>query len=190
MTALDWVLVAVWAGIALAGFFKGAVKIVFGIGGLACGGWLAVVVGHDLAGVLSGALNQRWLAVVLGYLVPFVVVSVLCLLAGWGIERALDGLKLGCLNRGLGMVLAGGLAAVVLTLLLVTAVRMSPRLAVFEEKSPLLGRLEAVLDLVIPSDEPEPRRPDSQETEPARADPATAADDEEDAAASGESSGR
>jgi hypothetical protein len=123
-----------------------------------------VVVGHDVAGALDGALNQRWLAVALGFLVPFVVVSVLCLLAGWGVERALDGLKLGCLNRGLGMVLAGGLAAVVLALLLVTAVRMSPRLAVIEEDSPLLRRLEAVLDLVISSEEGEPTPADSQDT--------------------------
>ena len=37
MTFLDWVLVVVWAGITLGGFFKGAIRIVFGLGGVALG---------------------------------------------------------------------------------------------------------------------------------------------------------
>ena len=45
MTPLDWVLVVVWLGLTLGGFWKGAVRIIFGGGGLAAGLWLAVVAG-------------------------------------------------------------------------------------------------------------------------------------------------
>ena len=47
MTVVDWVLVVVWLGLALGGFWKGAVRLIFGGGGLAAGVWLAVVSGAD-----------------------------------------------------------------------------------------------------------------------------------------------
>ena len=58
MTILDIVLVIVWAGITLGGFFKGAIRIVFGLGGVALGIWLSVVVGPDLALSLTGLVNS------------------------------------------------------------------------------------------------------------------------------------
>ncbi len=70
MTILDWVLVVVWAGITLGGFFKGAVRLVFTFGGLILGLWLSVVVGPDLAGVLADSVNNEWLAVALAYSIP------------------------------------------------------------------------------------------------------------------------
>jgi len=149
MTVLDWVLVVIWAGIALGGFFKGAVRIVFGFGGAALGIWLAVVVGPDLAISLTGTVNSEWMVLGLAYLIPFVVVTLLCLLAGWGMEKTLEGLKLGCLNRLLGAVLAGAAAAAVLAVLLVSAVRMSPELAAFEERSALLTRVQKVVGLAL-----------------------------------------
>lgn len=149
MTVLDWVLVVIWAGIALGGFFKGAVRIVFGLGGAALGIWLAVVVGPDLATSLTGKLNSEWLLLGLAYLIPFVIVSLLCLLAGWGIEKTLEGLKLGCLNRLLGALLAGAAGAAVLAILLVSAVRMSPELAAFEDRSVLLTRVQEAMGLAM-----------------------------------------
>ncbi len=181
MTVLDWVLVVVWAGIALGGFFKGAVRIVFGLGGAALGIWLAVVVGPDLGVSLTGTVNSEWLVFGLAYLIPFVVVSLLCLLAGWGMEKTLEGLKLGCLNRLLGAVLAGAAAAAVLAVLLVSAVRLSPELAAFEERSALLTRVQAVMGLALSEanvDQPE-----------AEDDPAPAESEADDQAA-GASSGR
>jgi len=145
MTVLDWVLVVVWAGITLGGFFKGAVRIVFGLGGAVMGMWLAVVVGPDLSSVVGTRVAHEWLAVGLAYAIPFIVVSLLCLLAGWGMEKALEGLKLGCLNRLLGAVLAGVATAVVLALLLVSAVKLSPELAAIEERSVLLARVDELV---------------------------------------------
>jgi len=172
MTFLDWVLVVVWAGITLGGFFKGAIRIIFGLGGVALGLWLAVVVAPDLAASLAGWVNSEWLTLVLAYLLPVVVVALLCLLAGWGMEKTLEAFKLGCVNRVLGAALAGAVAAAVLAMLLVTAVRLSPRLASIEERSILLARVEAAMGWVS----------EAQETE------APAANDE--AGADGDSSGR
>jgi uncharacterized membrane protein required for colicin V production len=151
MTLLDWALVVLWAGIALAGFFKGVVRIVFGVGGLALGVWLAVVIGPDIAAALGEWVHQPWLAVLLAWLIPPLVVAPLCLVAGWGLERALEGLKLGCLNRGLGMILAGAVAAVTLAVLLVGAVRLSPGLAAYEGRSALLDALTGIAGRAAPA---------------------------------------
>ena len=145
MTILDWVLVVVWTGITLGGFFKGAIRIVFGFGGVALGLWLSVVVGPDLAVNLTGLVNSEWLTLGLAYMIPLVVVALLCLLAGWGMEKALEAIKLGCLNRLFGAVLAGAAAAAVLAVLLLTTVRMSPELAAIEERSVLLARVQTAM---------------------------------------------
>lgn len=178
MTILDIVLVIVWAGITLGGFFKGAIRIVFGLGGVALGIWLSVVVGPDLAVSLTGLVNSEWLTLVMAYLLPLVVVSLLCLLAGWGMEKSLEALKLGCLNRFLGAALAGAAAATVLAMLLVTAVRLSPELAAMEERSVLLARVQAAMGWTV-----DIREDEAQETD------APAATDEADTA-NEESSGR
>ena len=174
MTILDIVLVVVWAGITLGGFFKGAIRIVFGLGGVALGIWLSVVVGADLAMSLTGLVNSEWLTLIMAYLLPLVVVSLLCLLAGWGIEKSLEALKLGCLNRFLGAGLAGAAAAAVLAILLVTAVKLSPELAAMEERSILLARVQAAMGWAI-----ETRENEAQETDaPAATDEAGAANEE------------
>ncbi len=153
MTVLDWVLVVVWIGITLGGFFKGAIRIVFGLGGVALGLWLSVVVGPDLAVGLTGRLNSEWLTLGLAYLLPLVVVALLCLLAGWGMEKTLEALKLGCINRLLGAGLAGAAAAVVLAVLLVTAVGLSPELAAIEERSVLLARVRTAMGWAVETKE-------------------------------------
>jgi uncharacterized membrane protein required for colicin V production len=151
MTALDWGLVAVGIGIALAGFWKGAVRLVFGLGGVALGVWLAVVAGDALGDALTGVLGDGWLALGLGYVLPVVVVAGLCQLAGWGLERTLEQAKLGCVNRLLGGALAGVAAGVVLSLLLLTAVALSPEVARYEEDSLLLETVRRALGRAAPA---------------------------------------
>lgn len=151
MTALDWGLVAVGIGIALAGFWKGAVRLVFGLGGVALGVWLAVVAGDGLGDALTGVLGDGWLALGLGYVLPVVVVAGLCQLAGWGLERTLEQAKLGCVNRLLGGALSGAAAAVVLSLLLLTAVALSPEVARYEEDSLLLETVRRAMNRAAPA---------------------------------------
>jgi uncharacterized membrane protein required for colicin V production len=155
MTILDWVLVVIWTGITLGGFFKGAVRIVFGLGGAGLGIWLAVVIGDDLLVSLVTVIDQHWLALGLAYLLPVLLVSALCLLAGWGMEKALEALKLGCINRLLGAVLAGGVAAAVLAVLLVSAVRISPEVAAIEERSVLLSKVQAMMGWAVAAHDPD-----------------------------------
>jgi uncharacterized membrane protein required for colicin V production len=149
MTILDWVLVVVWAGITMGGFFKGAVKIVFSFGGLVLGLWLSVVVGPELTNVMAGFVSSYWLAVALAYTIPVVIVSGLCLLAGWGMEKSLEGLKLGCVNRLFGAALAGFAAAAVLAVLLVTAVRLSPEIAELQKRSVLLAKAQSAIGFAV-----------------------------------------
>jgi uncharacterized membrane protein required for colicin V production len=166
MTILDWVLVVIWTGITLGGFFKGAVRIIFGLGGVALGIWLAVVVGDDLVIAVANVVDQDWLALGLAYLLPVLLVSGLCLLAGWGMEKALEALKLGCLNRLLGALLAGVAAAAVLAILLVSAVRISPEVAAIEERSVLLSKVQVMMGWAVAAHDAEaPTAADDTPTE-------------------------
>lgn len=129
MTVVDWVLLVVWVGLALGGFWKGAVRIIFTGGGLVVGLWLAVVAGDDAQAALEGVMGVPWLSAVLGRLLLVVLCAGLALLAGWGIERTLTAMRLGWLNRLLGAVLAAVVAAVLLGMLVVVAIQVSPELA-------------------------------------------------------------
>jgi hypothetical protein len=80
-------------------------------------------------------------------MLPVVVASSLCLLAGWGMEKTLESLKLGCLNRLLGAALAGTAAAILLAVLLVSAVRISPEVAEIEQRSVLLAKVRSAMAL-------------------------------------------
>jgi len=87
MTVVDWVLVVVWLGLTLGGFWKGAVRIIFGGGGLAAGLWLAVVAGADAQAALEGVIGIPWLSAIAGRILLVVLCTGLALLAGWGIEH-------------------------------------------------------------------------------------------------------
>jgi membrane protein required for colicin V production len=129
MTVVDWVLIIVWLGLALGGFWKGAVRMIFGGGGLAAGVWLAVIAGADAQAAMEGVLAIPWLAAVLGRVLLVVLCAGLALIAGWGIEHTLNALHLGWVNRLLGAALAGLVAAFLLGLLVIVAIQFSPELA-------------------------------------------------------------
>ena len=151
MNVLDWGLLIVWLGLALCGFWKGAVRLVFGVGGAIFGMWLAWVTGPDLALRVQQYVGPPWLATTLAYLLPFLLSVALCGAAGWGLERTMTALRIGWLNRLVGAVLAGTSAAILLTLLLVTASQISPAWATLCEQSLLAPYLLALLESVIPS---------------------------------------
>jgi membrane protein required for colicin V production len=155
MTVVDWVLVVVWLGLTLGGFWKGAVRIIFGGGGLAAGLWLAVVAGADAQAALEGVLGIPWLSAILGRILLVVLCTGLALLAGWGIEHTLKAMHLGWVNRLLGAALAGLVAAFILGMMVIVAIQFSPELARLCRESQvaqyllwmsemLLGAVEAV----------------------------------------------
>ena len=129
MSVLDWVLIVVWLGLALGGFWKGAVRIIFGGGGLIAGLWLAVVAGDDAQAFFDGIVGVPWLSAVLARLGLVLLCVGLALLAGWGIEHTLKALHLGWMNRLLGAGLAAAIAALLLGLLVIVAIQFSPELA-------------------------------------------------------------
>ena len=147
MTALDWVILVLWLGVALSGFWKGAIRIVFGVGGFIGGVWLALAIGPGLQARLHGLVPWDWLAVVLARALPLVACVLLAVLAGWGIERTLQAMRLGWLNRLAGAALAGLLAALLIGVLLATAAGLSPAWAGYCRRSVLAPRLIALVGL-------------------------------------------
>jgi len=141
VTILDWGLLLLWLGVALSGFWKGAIRIVFGAGGALVGLWLALITGADLALWMTELISVQWLAAVLGRLLPILACVALFGVAGWGIDRTLQAMHLGWLNRIAGAVLAGAVAAVLLGVLLVTAVEYSPNWQESCERSLIAPRL-------------------------------------------------
>jgi len=141
MTLLDWALLVVWFGVTLGGFWEGAVRLVFGGGGLIVGIWMAAAAGGDAAAALQPLIGIEWMATVLGRLLPLVGCVLVALAAGWGIERTLKAFHLKWLNRLAGAVLAGALAAALLGLFLVTAMRLSPSWKEWCEASELAPHL-------------------------------------------------
>jgi len=125
MHALDWILLIIWAGMSLSGFWKGASRLVFGIGGLIAGIWLAVGIGPGLTDTLS--LQPHWVSTLVGFLSPVILTVLVFSLAGWGIERTLKALHLGWANRLMGAALAGAACALLLGVLLVLSLGLSPQ---------------------------------------------------------------
>ena len=152
MTLLDWALLVVWLGVTLSGFWKGAVRLVFGGGGVIVGVWLAVMVGGDAAAALEPLVGIEWLAVVLGRLLPLVACVLVGLVAGWGIERTLEALHMGWLNRLCGAGLAGTAGLLLLSLFLVTAIRLSPTFEDIASRSLLAPRMARMLGWVASQD--------------------------------------
>jgi len=138
MTPLDWVLVVVWLGIALTGFWKGAIQIVFTVGGIAAGVWLALTLGDGLADRLALHVGPGWIAEVLGRVLPLVASAGLAALAGWGLVRTLEGLRLGWVNRVLGFVLAAVAGGILLVVLVSGTAHLSPSWSALVSRSRLV----------------------------------------------------
>ncbi|PWB68579.1 MAG: hypothetical protein C3F15_16080 [Holophagae bacterium] len=149
MTVLDWTLLVVWLGIALCGFWKGAARIVLGVGGLVVGLWLAVAVGADAALLLRGFLGDGWVAAALGRVLPVVACVALCLAAGWGITRTFEALHIGWLNRLAGALVAGVVGLVLLAVMLAASVHASPSLRELSARSLFAPKLVAVWERVV-----------------------------------------
>jgi uncharacterized membrane protein required for colicin V production len=145
MTLLDWILVVVLVGIALSGFWKGAVRIVFGVGGVILGLWLASVASADIAARLVLYVGIDWIASVLAWVIPVLTVVGLCVLSGWGVEKTIEAMHLKWLNRLLGAGIAGVAGLVIMLFLIATGVRLSPGFADLCSQSLLLPRLLEML---------------------------------------------
>ena len=149
MSVLDWVLIVLWFGLALGGFWKGAVRIIFGGGGLLAGVWLAVIAGANAQAALEGVIAIPWLAAILGRLLLVLLCTGISLLAGWGIEHTLTAMHLGWLNRLFGAVLAGTVAAVFLGMVVIVAIQFSPELAELCRESVVAGYLLMISEFML-----------------------------------------
>jgi membrane protein required for colicin V production len=135
VTLLDVGLLLVWLGVALSGFWKGAVRIVFGAGGAIAGIWLAVVAGADVEAWLDQLVPIDWVAAIGGRVLPIFACLGLFGLSGWGIDRTLRALHLSWVNRTMGALLAAVVGAILLGAFLVIAAEFSPTFAGLCERS-------------------------------------------------------
>ena len=97
----------------------------------------------------SGWVGDGWIAGVLGRALPLLACVAVCLVAGWGIDRTLQELHLGWLNRLGGAVLAGGAGLILLAVLLGTAARVSPQVRAAADRSLLASRLVGVWERAV-----------------------------------------
>ncbi len=137
MTALDVAILVVWGGLALTGFWKGALRIVLGIGGAVAGLWVAAAAAPGVERWVSARVVAGWPAAVLAYLAPFLATVAVALLAAWGLERTLAALHLRWLDRLAGAVVVGLAGAVVLGAVLSLGAAASPGLRRACERSTL-----------------------------------------------------
>ncbi|MCG6962860.1 MAG: CvpA family protein [Acidobacteria bacterium] len=154
MTLLDWALLLVWLGVTLSGFWKGAVRIVFGLGGFLGGLFLAVAAGAGFAARLREGLGWGWPADVIGRVAPVLLCVGLGFAAGWGLERTLQALHLSWLNRLAGAALAALLAALLLGAVLALGSQMSPTWCDVCARSKIATVLMKVPALVFPPAHP------------------------------------
>ncbi len=150
MSVLDWILLIVLLGVFFSGFWKGAIRIVFGIGGFAGGLVLAVAAGPALQEQLQPHAGAVWIAVALSRVLPVLLCLVLGFVAGWGLERTLRALHLNWLNRLAGAVLAGVLGALVLGIILQAGAQLSQPWERVCQRSRLAPVLMRVPALVLP----------------------------------------
>jgi len=153
MIFLDWVLLVLWLGITLSGFWKGAVRIVFGIGGFVVGLWLALVAGSQAEAAVAGVIGGGWIAAAAGRLLLVLACATLFLVAGWGLQKTLEALHMGWLNRVAGAVLAGGVVVVLLAVLVGFAAHLSPGWQDWSRDSLFVEPLENVWLAVADSQE-------------------------------------
>lgn len=121
VSGIDALLLAIVGASAVFGLMRGFIGGVASIAAWLLGGWAALSVGGDAARVLAGGVDPDPAQLLMGYGACFLLVSVLVAVVAWITRRALHGMGLGGVDRGLGLALGlvrGGFVACVLVLLL------------------------------------------------------------------------
>jgi membrane protein required for colicin V production len=121
VSGIDALLMVVVGASALFGLMRGFVGGLASIAAWLLGGWAALNLGGDVARWSSNAAEPDAVHLLAGYGGCFVVVSLAVAALAWVTRRALSGMGLGGVDRGLGLALGlarGGFVACVLVLLL------------------------------------------------------------------------
>jgi membrane protein required for colicin V production len=122
LSAVDILAILLLAAFALFGFLRGMVRLVFGFAALILGWSLALrlcePVGRRLQLIVSSADGAGGFEGyrVAGFALVFMAVTIAAALLAWFITRALEAVKLGCLNR-----LAGASLGLLLGILVICA---------------------------------------------------------------------
>ena len=121
MTAIDWVLLAIFAISTLFGAMRGLVGVIASLATWLLGGWAAFRFGGDAAMLIAGGSAPSTGQLFAGYALSFIGVMIVVGLVGWLVRRLLHSVGLSGLDRMLGLVfglLRGAFIVCVLVLLL------------------------------------------------------------------------
>ncbi|MBT0571419.1 CvpA family protein [Curvibacter sp. CHRR-16] len=125
MTAVDWLFVAVLAGSALLGAWRGLVYETLSLLSWAAAFWVAQWLGPQAAAQLPIMAVGETLRVALGFVLVFVVVVFAGGLLAWIAKKLVSAVGMGPADRALGA-LFGVLRAVLMLLVLTVLVGMTP----------------------------------------------------------------
>ena len=116
MNVFDGILLIILAGCSFVGLFKGFTKTVFSLGSVFIGLWIAPRLAEPVAGILQRSWSSEVGTQVLGFVISFLIIVGLVMLAGKTLSKILKKLELGWIDRLAGVllgayvgVLAGGL---------------------------------------------------------------------------------
>lgn len=107
MNFLDFIIILPIAYFAYKGFVRGFIKEVFGIVGII----LAVYITFEYMGTISGILapyvEDRDRSTIIMGIISFIIIIAAVQIAGFAIERFIDVVQLGIINKLAGMIFAG-----------------------------------------------------------------------------------
>ena len=138
MNLLDTAIIAVLVFLIVRGIFRGFFREIGSLAGLILGIWLAKDYQLEMTGYLKSHLPSVELLPLISFALIFIIVFVLCNLAGWGLKIIVKKAFLGWADRALGAGLAvlKGLIATYLVINLLTL--CDPRLITESRLAPII----------------------------------------------------
>jgi membrane protein required for colicin V production len=126
MTVVDWIIVVILAGTALAGLAQGFLRSVFSFGGLLLGLVLASWNYPAVAAFFKTLVHNDQVSNAIGFLLIALVVMAVAAVFGGFLSKALHKLGLGCLDRLAGAIFGFFQGALLVTVCILVTVAFFP----------------------------------------------------------------
>ena len=134
MNILDIIIIAAGIFFLVRGVFRGFVREIGSLAGVLLGFWLANVYQLQMAGFLKGFISSEKFLPLIAFALIFLIILVLCNLAGWFLKKLFQKIFLGWVDRTLGAALALVKAIVISYFIIVLATFF------VSSKSPLMAQ--------------------------------------------------
>lgn len=107
MNFLDLIILLPIVYFAYQGFRRGFIKEVFGIIGIILAVYLTFEYMGTISGILAPHVEDRDRTTIITGIITFIIIIIAVQLIGFGLERFIDVIQLGILNKLVGMIFAG-----------------------------------------------------------------------------------